>query len=166
MFFISFHNNRIILNIYSTFSSFHRIFFQLNRQNSHYEINYFIAFFYKWKWLSCVRFFTTPWTIYSPWNSPGQNTRVGSCSLLHGNLPNPGIEARSPSLQADVLQAEPPGKPYSFIGIYQNEFNHSNNGQWDHFILNLTIVNGATNILIYLPLVLLVLGTDSQKYRW
>ena len=33
--------------------------------------------------------------IYSPWNSAGQNTRVGSCSLLHGIFPthgsNPGL---------------------------------------------------------------------------
>ena len=28
-----------------------------------------------------------------------------------GNLPNPGIELRSPTLQADSLQAEPPWKP-------------------------------------------------------
>ena len=29
-----------------------------------------------------------------------------------GNLPNPGIKPRSPSLQADSLPAEPPGKPH------------------------------------------------------
>ena len=28
-----------------------------------------------------------------------------------GNLPNPGIEPRSPTLQADALTSEPPGKP-------------------------------------------------------
>ena len=28
-----------------------------------------------------------------------------------GNLPNPGIEPRCPTLQADSLPAEPPGKP-------------------------------------------------------
>ena len=28
-----------------------------------------------------------------------------------GDLPNPGIEHRSPALQADSLPAEPPGKP-------------------------------------------------------
>ena len=28
-----------------------------------------------------------------------------------GHLPNPGIEPRSPTLQADSLPAEPPGKP-------------------------------------------------------
>ena len=44
---------------------------------------------------------------YSPWNSLSQNTRVGSFSLL----PNPGIELRSPALQADSLPAEPQGKP-------------------------------------------------------
>ena len=29
------------------------------------------------------------------------------------DLPNPGIDPRSPTLQADSLPAEPPGKPYS-----------------------------------------------------
>ena len=53
----------------------------------------------------------TPWTIHSVENSPGQNTGLGSLSLLQGNLPNPGIEPRSPTLQADSLPAEPQGKP-------------------------------------------------------
>ena len=30
-----------------------------------------------------------------------------------GDLPNPGIELRSPTLQADSLPAEPQGKPYT-----------------------------------------------------
>ena len=29
-----------------------------------------------------------------------------------GDLPNPGIEPRSPALQADALTSVPPGKPY------------------------------------------------------
>ena len=52
-----------------------------------------------------------PHGLYSPWDSPGQNTEVGSLSLLQGNLPNPGIEPRSPTLQAGSLPAKPPGKP-------------------------------------------------------
>ena len=28
-----------------------------------------------------------------------------------GDLPDPGIEPRSPALQADALSSEPPGKP-------------------------------------------------------
>ena len=35
----------------------------------------------------------------------------GSLSLLQGGLLNPGIEPRSPALQADSLPSEPPGKP-------------------------------------------------------
>ena len=50
-----------------------------------------------------------PHGLYSAWNSPGQNTGVGS--LLQGIFPNPGIKPRSPALQADSLPAEPPGKP-------------------------------------------------------
>ena len=32
-----------------------------------------------------------------------------------GDLPNPGIEPRSPTLQADSLLSEPPGKPISIV---------------------------------------------------
>ena len=48
-----------------------------------------------------------PRGLYSPWNSPGQNTGVSTLSLLQGNLPNPGIEPRFPALLADSLPAEP-----------------------------------------------------------
>ena len=83
-----------------------------------------------------------PHGLYRPWNSPGQNTGLGSCSLLQGifpsqgsnpglphcrqilyqvnhrgsprkwngqlipsleDLPNPGIQSRSPALQVDSL---------------------------------------------------------------
>ena len=47
--------------------------------------------------------------LYTPWNSLGQNAGVGSLSLLQGNLLNPGIESRSPTLQADSSPAEPQG---------------------------------------------------------
>ena len=43
------------------------------------------------------------------WNSPGQNTGVGSLSLLQGIFP--GIEPKSPTLQTNSLPAEPQGKP-------------------------------------------------------
>ena len=48
----------------------------------------------QYKSLSRIQLFATPWTI-SPWNSPGQNTGVGSLSLLWGIFPtqgsNPGL---------------------------------------------------------------------------
>ena len=47
-----------------------------------------------------------PHALSSPWSSPGQNTRVGSLSLLQGIFPIQ-IEPRSPALQVDSLPAEP-----------------------------------------------------------
>ena len=47
---------------------------------------------------------------YSPLNSPGQNTGVGSLSLLQGILPSQGWNTRSPTLQVDSLPAKPQGK--------------------------------------------------------
>ena len=38
-----------------------------------------------------------------------------------GDLPNPGIKARSPALQADALTSEPPGKP---LNLFLLSFNH------------------------------------------
>ena len=53
-----------------------------------------------------------PHGLYSPCNSPGQNTGVGSLSFsFPGDLPNPGIQPRSPTLKADSSPAEPQGKP-------------------------------------------------------
>ena len=43
-------------------------------------------------------------------DSPSKNTGVGYHALLQGNLPNPGIEPRSPTLKADSLPSKPPVK--------------------------------------------------------
>ena len=51
-----------------------------------------------------------PHGLYSLWNFLGQNTGVGGLSLVQGDLPNPGIEPRSPALQVDSSPAEPLGK--------------------------------------------------------
>ena len=57
-----------------------------------------------------------PHGLYSPWNFPGQNTGVGSLSPSPRYLPNPGIEPRSPALQAGSLPAESQGKPKNIGG--------------------------------------------------
>ena len=67
-------------------------------------IDYLLYARYAWKSLSRVQLFATAW------NSPGQNTGVGLPCPPPGNLPNPGIEPRSPILQRDSLQSESPGK--------------------------------------------------------
>ena len=59
------------------------------------------------------------WThgLYSPWNSPGQNTGVGSLSLLQGIFPTQGSNPGLPHCRwVDSLPAESPGKPKK-IGV-------------------------------------------------
>ena len=67
------------------------------------------------KSLSCVRLFATPWTVaYQVPQSMGfsrQECWSGLPFPSPGDLPNPGIEPWSPTLQADALLSEPPGKP-------------------------------------------------------
>ena len=50
-----------------------------------------------------------PHGLYSSQNSPGQNTGVGSLSILQGIFPTQGMEPRSPALQADSLLSDPLG---------------------------------------------------------
>ena len=67
------------------------------------------------KLLSRVRLFVTPWTVaHQAPLSVGfsrQEYWSGLPFPSPGDLPNPGIEPRSPALQADALTSEPPGKP-------------------------------------------------------
>ena len=71
----------------------------------------------KVKSLSHVQLFVTPWTIQwrilSPWDSPGQNTGVGSLSLLQGIFPTQGSTTRNDCRIAGrfFLPAEPQRKP-------------------------------------------------------
>ena len=59
--------------------------------------------------------FVTPWTVaYQASQSMGfsrQEYWSGLPFPSPGDLPDPGIETRSPALQADALLSEPPGKP-------------------------------------------------------
>ena len=65
------------------------------------------------KLLSRVRLFVTPWTV--TYQAPlsmgfsGQEYWSGLPFPSPGDLPNPGIEPRSPALQTDALTSEPPG---------------------------------------------------------
>ena len=74
-----------------------------------------LSFSKKVKSLSCVWLFVTPWTVASQGPLSMGFSRQEYWSGLPfpspGDLPNPGIEPGSPSLQADALPSEPPGKP-------------------------------------------------------
>ena len=77
-----------------------------------------LSFKVKVKSLSRVRLFATPWTVaYQAPPSMGfsrQECWSGVPLPSPGDLPEPGIKPRSPTLQADALPSEPPGKPLNF----------------------------------------------------
>ena len=73
---------------------------------------------WKWKWklLSCVWLFATPWTIqsvelYSPRNSPDQNSGVGCLSLLQGIFPTQGSNPGLPHCRWILYQLNHKGSP-------------------------------------------------------
>ena len=71
----------------------------------------------KVKLLSRVRLFATPLTVACQVPPSMGFSRQEYWSGLPvpslGDLPDPGIEPRSPALQADALPFELPGKPYN-----------------------------------------------------
>ena len=62
---------------------------------------------WKWKSVSCVWLFATPWTV----NFPGQNIGMGSLSLLQGIFPTQGSNPHLLCWQAGSLPLASSGKP-------------------------------------------------------
>ena len=59
----------------------------------------------------------SPTKLLHPWGFSRQEYWSGLPCPPPGDLPSPGIEPRSPILQADYLLSEPPGKPMNTGGI-------------------------------------------------
>ena len=64
----------------------------------------------KWKSFSRVWLFATPWT---PWNSPGRDTGVGSRSLLQGIFPTQGLNPCLPHCKWMFYPLSQQGSPLS-----------------------------------------------------
>ena len=64
---------------------------------------------------SRVRLFVTPWTVADQAPQSTEFSRQEYWNGLPfpppGDLPDPGVEPGSPTMQADALPSEPPGKP-------------------------------------------------------
>ena len=63
----------------------------------------------KWKSLSCVSLWLHK--VYSPWNSPGQNTGVGCLSLLQGLFLTQGSNPCLPHCRRILYQLSHKGSP-------------------------------------------------------
>ena len=53
-----------------------------------------------------------PHGLYSPWNSPGQNTGMGSCSLLQGIFPTQRLNRGLPHCRWILYQLSHQGNPW------------------------------------------------------
>ena len=77
----------------------------------------------KVKLLSRVQLFVTRWTVAHqaplPMGFSRQEYWSGLPSPSPGDLTKPGIEPRSPALQADSLTSEPPGKPFLILLLHK-----------------------------------------------
>ena len=83
---------------------------------------YFIVRFVVVQLLNHVPLFVSPWTAAHQAPLSMGILQGGLPCPPPGDLPNPGIEPRSPTLQADSLLSEPLGRP-SVFGKRSNCFN-------------------------------------------
>ena len=87
------------------------------------------------KSLSRVQLFATPWTV--AYQAP-PSVRFSRQEYWSGlpfpspDLPNPGIEPGSPTLQADALPSEPPGK----IDQFPDQVSNPGPLHWESGILD------------------------------
>ena len=58
-----------------------------------------------------------PYGPYSPWNSPGQNTRVSSLSLIQGIFPTQGLKPGLPHCKRILYQLSHKGSPGILEGV-------------------------------------------------
>ena len=56
-----------------------------------------------------------PHELYSPWDSPGQNTGMGSFSLLQGIFPTQGLNPGLPHCRQILYQLSYQGRPVSLL---------------------------------------------------
>ena len=71
-----------------------------------------VMYGYEWKWKLLSRVSLWPHGLYSPWNSLGQNTGVGSLSLLQGIFPTQGSNPGLPHCRQILYQLSHKGSPW------------------------------------------------------
>ena len=65
-----------------------------------------------------------PHGLYSPWNSPGQNSGVGSLSLLQGIFPTQGSSPGLPHYRQILYQMRHKGSPINYTSIKKKQQQH------------------------------------------
>ena len=71
-----------------------------------------------------------PHVLYSPWNSPGHNTGVGSLSLLQGIFPTQGSNPALPHCRWVFYQLSHKGSPRTLGCLVKSSFSSSHVRMW------------------------------------
>ena len=87
----------------------------------------------QWKGKSLVSDTLWPHGLYSPWNSPGQNTGVGSLSLLQGIFPTQRSNPGFPNCRCILYQLSHKGCPLLY------EPTHVTEVHWDEEFLDILL---------------------------
>ena len=118
----------------------------------------------KMKLFSRVRLFATLWTVAHEAPLSMGFSRQEYWSRLPfpspGDLPNPGIESRSPALQADALTSEPPGKPP--VTLIDNFIIHTVYSSQDRILSN--IKDRQLSHIFVFACFLYTSGSSNQKH--
>ena len=88
-------------------------FFQRCSQQSHFSLQLLCESESR----SVVSDSLRPHGLYSPWNSPGQNTRVGSLTLLQGTFPTQGSNTCLPHCRPILYQLSHKGSPKILVWV-------------------------------------------------
>ena len=79
-----------------------------------------------------------PHGLYSPWNSPGQNTGVGSLLLLQGIFPTQGTNLGLPPCRQILYQLSHKGSPrscFKYIIIWEDPISSVVTGVFFFFLI-------------------------------
>ena len=110
---------------------------------------------WKWQSFSHVWLFVTH-KLYSPWNSPGQNTGVGSRSLLQGIFPTQGSNLGLPHCRWILYQLSHQGSPRILEWVaypFSRESSQLRNQTWVSWIIGKFFTSWATREDLLLQMV-------------
>jgi len=106
-----------------------------------------------------------PHGLYSPWNSPGQNTGVGSLSLLQGIFPTQGLNPSLPHCRQILYQLSHKGSPRILEWI---AYLFSSGSSWPRNWTGVSCIVGGffTNWAIWEALVKYLLTIKAKQIQY
>ena len=124
-----------------------------------------------------------PTRLLCPWHSPGQNTRVGNCSLLQGIFSTQESKTGLPHYRhlPHYLPSEPPGKvydnaacikqvcwchfPISIFSLCVSVSRFGNSHSISNFLVIISCHNGLWTVIFYVTIAMVCGGHKSHPHE-